>query len=693
MQTDVKKEVRSQLKFNSDGSISIPDSVRRDIEKEKKFGGKYSFSNQRENKKFEEDLDIFEDDDNLEEGLEENVSFDERKYNLSDSVEGFNLYDDSLRLNPLIFSNGKSQEDVVNEIVNEVENGIKVIFIRGVCGTGKSAIALNIAKKLGRASIVVPGKALQKQYKDDYSREKYVLKNDHKKLKIKVITGRANHKCLYKNNASADDADLPCKIEIKEKNMDKIREYLNENNKVKKDLELKEIRRISVAPVCPYWSPIVPSELDLPIGAEKRKYTGLKGIRFSIYNRKSGCSYYNQFNSYIDSEVIVFNSAKYLLEVLMNRKPETDVEIIDECDEFLDSFSNTRRINFSRLSSALMNLFPDDENLKYAVKRIFEISNDIIKDGNLRLLPKDIVNLQDSPVYTILKYFLDNPELVEGIDEENYCNSVYETAVEFDDFLAETFVSYVIEERGIVANIATTNLAKRFKDLLDKNKVLVFMSGTLHSETILKEVFGINNFKVIDAEIINQGSIEIKKTGREVDCKYENFANKNISREDYLVALDSCIALSVRPTLVHVQSFEDLPSENEKLNYSLRNLVSKEYLIEQQKNDSENRFIDKFKKGDIDILFTTKCARGIDFPGEQCNSIVFTKYPNPNVQSVFWKILNKTHKQYYWEFYRDKARRDFLQKIYRGVRSKEDKVFILSPDSRVLDAVSKINHI
>ena len=89
-------------------------------------------------------------------------------------------------------------------------------------------------------------------------------------------------------------------------------------------------------------------------------------------------------------------------------------------------------------------------------------------------------------------------------------------------------------------------------------------------------------------------------------------------------------------------------------------------------------------------LFSTKCSRGVDFPGETCNSIVFTKYPNPNVSDTFWKVLQQTHKDHYWEFYKDKAWREFLQRIYRALRSRDDNVVILSPDLRVLQAVRKL---
>ena len=110
----------------------------------------------------------------------------------------WSLYKEGEFLKPLTFSNGKNQEDVVNEVLEAVKRGKNIIFIHGVCGTGKSGIALNIARSLGKTSIIVPGKNLQEQYKEDYTEKKYLLKdNSNEKLKISVITGRNNHKCKF----------------------------------------------------------------------------------------------------------------------------------------------------------------------------------------------------------------------------------------------------------------------------------------------------------------------------------------------------------------------------------------------------------------------------------------------------------------------------------------------------------------
>ena len=207
------------------------------------------------------------------------------------------------------------------------------------------------------------------------------------------------------------------------------------------------------------------------------------------------------------------------------------------------------------------------------------------------------------------------------------------------------------------------------------------MSGTLHSEEILKDIFGLESFKVIDAETQMPGTISKYRIGLEKNCKYQNFKDGTVTREQYLKALSACVANAKPPTLIHVSSFGDLPSEDERRQFSISNVISREKLRELQ----DARHVAKFKNGEVDILFSTKCARGVDFPGEECNSIIITKYPYPNIKGLFWQILKKENPNKFMEFYLDKARRELVQKIARGVRFKGDHVLLLSPDSRVLD--------
>jgi Rad3-related DNA helicase len=427
--------------------------------------------------------------------------------------------------------------------------------------------------------------------------------------------------------------------------------------------------------------------------ARKKKYKGLREKNFIFYHRKEGCSYYDQYQAYLDADVIIFNSAKYKIETALDRRPETDVEIIDEADEFLDSFSSQQDLNLTRLSSSLTSVVPEDPDAKMAVDEIIELLK--LEEKNKTALGVDenkIYHIKETKMDKVLRLFIKNPELeVElALDEINYGNKAVEVAREFREFLEDTYMTFKRRENDLYASFVTTNLSRKFKEIVDKSKALVLMSGTLHSESVLRNVFGIENFKIVEAEGYQQGTIEIHRTGKEIDCRYSNFSSKKHSREQYLLALANSIEKAKKPVLVHVNSFEDLPSEQEMQNLGIYGVMNKERLMDIQKNDKTGRTISLFKSKSSDSLFTTKCSRGVDFPGDVCNSIVFTKYPNPNVNGTFWKILQKTHPSYYWDFYRDKAKREFLQRIYRGLRSKEDHVYILSPDIRVLDAVKEL---
>ena len=146
--------------------------------------------------------------------------------------------------------------------------------------------------------------------------------------------------------------------------------------------------------------------------------------------------------------------------------------------------------------------------------------------------------------------------------------------------------------------------------------------------------------------------------------------------------LDCVLANTKEKTLVHVNSFSDLPNEQEKEKYKFDNLITQKDLREIQENPN-NAIHDFYMKNNI--LFTTKCSRGIDFPGDKCRNIILTRYPYPNIQSNFWKILKKEQPDYFTEFYMDKAYRELIQKISRGIRFKGDWINLLSPDIRVLN--------
>lgn len=612
----------------------------------------------------------------------------------------WSLYNQKEYLEPLVFSNGKSQLDVVKETIEAIKEGHKVIFIKGVCGTGKSSIALNIAKELGRTSIVVPVKPLQKQYEDDYTNKLHILKGNGQKLKISIIDGRNNHKCIFKMGSMADDKTLPCDIEIKKENIDLIKSYIRQNPfvDIKDFKDIKDVRRKSVAPACPYWSPIISKDwfehgYSLE-DAEELEYKGLRNKTFTYYKRKSGCGYYGQFMSYIDSDVIIFNSKKYELENLMDRKPATDVEIIDECDEFLDNLSNEKEVNLSRLSRVLPNIVSQDPNARELLIEIDELVIKILKDNKIQrsIEAKEIFLLKDTKISDLLRYFIDNQTLIDLEEEEasNYLYSIYQAGKAFENFWNEAYLAFQRNEyNDLIAVITTINLEKRLKEFLDKNKAFVMMSGTIHSDKVLNEIFGIKDYKIIEAETSNIGKITKINSKLEKNFNY-NLLSKSGSREIYLKALSKSIEIAKKPVLVHVNSFSDLPTEEECSIYKITNIKTRKELDEEQKAYKKGELVQRFKNKEIDILYSTRCTRGVDFPKDICNSIVFTKYPYSNISSLFWRILRESKPDHFRFFYEDKAKRELIQRIYRGLRSKDDHIYLLSPDIRVFEHLDEL---
>ncbi len=592
-------------------------------------------------------------------------------------------------LEPLKFSNGKTQKDIVNEVIDAIKQGHKIIFLKGICGSGKSAIALNIAKEMGRASIVVPVKYLQQQYQEDYGNNMSVLKDDGKPLSIQNLTGRNNFECIYNEGCKADDRFLPCSIDIKKKNWDLIRAYLENNPAVDAGnfKSIDDVRRISVAAACPHWSPVIGKDWFGDYGlkdAKQHVYKGLKDKGYIYYKRKPGCGYYEQFMSYVNADILIFNSRKYEIENIMDRKPSTDVEIIDECDEFLDNLNNEKRINLEFMKIKLEEVLAKakDEDVKNAVEGLLEIIHSLLNARwiNEMIENEEILEIKDTKILQLIGMILNNEFLLEYEELEPY----FQIAKSFESMLDDTYISFTRNIKdNLMVKIVNINLEKKLSEIIEKNKAFVMMSGTLHSEEVLRDIFGLKDFIVIEAETNHQGIIRKNLTGMEKSYRWKDFKEGRVTREDYLKSLEVCILNAEKPFLVHVNSFLDLPSEEEKDKYNV-DIMSRDKLRELQDKYKKGELLQMFRGGKIDVLYSTKCNRGVDLPGDMCRSIIFTKYPYPGMQNIFWKILQKKDQKKFSEFYFDKARREFLQRIYRGLRSNSDIVNVLSPDSMVI---------
>ena len=86
-----------------------------------------------------------------------------------------------------------TQKDVLTAIQQAFKDGYQNIVVEAPVGSGKSAIAIAVAKYFGQAHILTPRKSLQNQYYDDFSEED-----------LSLMKGRAAYPCTYKSEENPE---------------------------------------------------------------------------------------------------------------------------------------------------------------------------------------------------------------------------------------------------------------------------------------------------------------------------------------------------------------------------------------------------------------------------------------------------------------------------------------------------------
>ncbi|MEM2925797.1 MAG: helicase C-terminal domain-containing protein [Methanocellales archaeon] len=512
-------------------------------------------------------------------------------------------------LPPLVFSNGKTQQSIIEEIIQAFKSN-DIVFLKALVGSGKSVIATTICKLMGRGIIVVPVKKLQEQYENDYSAKRYIDLGSGR-ARIKQIKGRGNFKCPS-YGGSASRRDLPC------------------TRKLSKELEET---RWNVASTCPMWNPIYPT----PQGGIPLEYQSISGTKYYL-KRGSGCEYCDQFESYVNADIIVMNSAKWTVETHLGRKPSVAIECIDESDLFLDQLTLDTSIGETiarKLGKIGLNI---QEELSLVLKG--------------KLDPKEFL----AWLIKELDYFEDEyaSELHSKLSLISQYKEVLETRVEGKS------VRYFVPYPDLV-----------LKHLLSRSAPkLLFMSATTQAPMVLKEIYNIEPV-FVEGEIKFPGTILHRKTGKEQLINYQKWKSQRV-REAFWNCLEEILDSASRPILVNVHAYEYLPEQSRGL------IPSRDEVREFQ-----DREIDYFTSGTKDIIFTTKLDRGIDLPDEKCRAIVLLKYPYPKLTDpVLQAMAKRLGNVAFNRYYEDVAAREFIQSIGRAVRSKNDFEEFWSPDLR-----------
>jgi Rad3-related DNA helicase len=529
-------------------------------------------------------------------------------------VVKFPVFREGKQLTPLVTTSGKTQVDIVDEILVGFRQ-TDMVILKAVVGSGKSIISALVAKELGGAIIVVPTKALQEQYFEDYGSNKITIEG----VSIGFIQGRANHQCMYDVNKNCNDKNLPCTRKLEEGE-----------------------KRSEVGKECPHFC-IINNEPILDRHFINFYEYNATSRRFGVINFPDDpCPYSAQFFSYAQDDITILNEQLFKIDARIGRLPRKPI-VVDECDAFLDGLTLKTTFTDYRLSKLKKESqegeLGDFESLESAFNKI----------QGLKGLYEDITSSE-------IGLFLDNlKDFLTRVDTE-YTQSYLaklEMVEEFEDscaFIEWPKIHFFIPEPAFVLKSILNSV---------KNKMLL-MSATLQNHEVLREVYGLYNYKYVKGETKIQGTIIPQFVpGKIFKINYDHW-QKDMFRKNYFEAIEDYIDSAQRPLVIPVFSHKYLPEGIEC-------------------NGNQEEFIQKFKDGEINILWSTKIKRGADFPNAK--SLMLLKYPYPpNTDPVLQTMKKKLGYKRFNMFYFDLANREFIQSLGRCLRSPDQVIKFYSPD-------------
>lgn len=530
-------------------------------------------------------------------------------------------------IQPLMFSNGKNQEDIINEILNKFEGRDKLVFLSAQVGSGKSVIALNLINSYNKGIIACPTKVLQDQYRNDYDSKKYHI-ND---LKIEILKGRNNFQCPF-SGGKASNTNLPCIKRLKNKE-----------------------KRWNIASKCQDWNPVFPKFLWEKISngllflPDSYDYKTLDGD-YSYIKRGNKCSYYNQYESYLEDNIaIIMNSQKWIIETLYGRKPKVDIEIIDEADLFLDQLSFNCRITHEMLDYIEL-----AERRKFRnIKELHGMLGDKYSDWYKFL--KILENILMSCVSEYAQNYLFKISLMRKCGED--INVGYSTI--------DQNINFSITKPDKIFNILNEKSADK----------LLLMSATPQKKSVFESIFKIP-INMVQGEIQFPGILRINETGKELYITHNDWCDLDF-RKQYWENLNYIINLAEKPLLVNVFSYKYLPP------YDIGNICSSKNIKKNQ-----DKYINEYLQGNRDILFTTKFDRGVDLGDKMCRSIIMTKTPYPDVTSDDLISLKSYYGDMIFSRYiNDLVNRECVQNIGRVLRNRNDYANFYSLDKKLLASI------
>ena len=587
---------------------------------------------------------------------------------ICDEVE-WDVSIDGVPVEPRRYSNGKTQKDVVCEIVSAWSSGRRLVAFESAPGSGKTLVSISAVMNhralygsdsdVGLA--VVPTIPLAHQW-GSYDFEDG--RNRVSRARIKVILGKDNFTCMLKNT-KASDKSLPC-------------------NQPGSYLEKLRACPYYARPVSRYLFEKLKESVDVE---EVGSYINSKGVETVVYRRRKGvCPYHQQYIDMLKADIVVATDAKFRLDHEVGLLPSAVYKVFDEADEYL----------FRRIPRFIFEL-DEVRHIRNLVKE-YEPKDEEEEDHKLKLL-RELTQLindfkkarSEEDIHMLILELRSTMESVCSLG--NICDD--EAVADFLNRLNEVVAilnkyssSVAFVKRGVNELVVTATDTKAFttahlKTYLGRDDYVLLTSGTFPDKEKMS-----NLFLEVDAWVTGEarlpgvvyvpprglfGSFSMDVSGKRMrkDPQYmETVVNLFFK---VLIFMRSIVT----PRLIYVHSKNFFKAFMRK--YSNLNIIF-------DHSDTDD-FLAKLRDGELEEVASTRAGRGIDLPN--VHGIIFTKAPYPDLSDPFWAVLFSVRPRLAETLYRLITKWNTYQILARALRNEDAWVIVDSPDNKVLEIIKE----
>jgi Rad3-related DNA helicase len=513
----------------------------------------------------------------------------------------------------------KTQEKVIREVDKLFKSGKRIVILRAPVGSGKSAIAMTLAKSFSDAHILTPRKSLQDQYFEDFEDD------------IVLMKGRSAYPCT---------------------NTWPVHQY----KKVIASVNNGKVR------------PPPKGELSCADGACKNSKdewkmcvygtTELKGVNTA---NERPCPYTVATQLAMKHPIVVHNVHSFIFQAsLMSRFEKRELIVVDEAHETADIVRGFIGKSFSIKAVVEEDVLPPvgstvKDWCNFFLRAAF-VPVDSPRDAEKRIADATYMSSRD-------RYFASVNDLLKKEDSYGKTGfSVRHSTIYAGTKAVGTSFEFVPHSVGDAVN----------RLILDYGERVLLMSGTIYDHKAYCSEIGVNPSEAVSIEIPSNFPV----SNRPIYIKPEYQVNTSFATWKQSFEEMTAIISKIMGIFHDVKGLIQTPSY--EASSELITFLKSKRLVTHNRFDFQDKLEEFYASSSPNVFVSPVCQQGVDFKDDRARFQIILRVPYPNTSDPFMGHMVKSN----FGWYNNQALVTFGQQTGRINRNDKDFGATFLLDSR-----------